>query len=186
MSSGRSDERCGPNPSTRVRSLDPTTEQEQVGHRGENVFRVIITRKCGGRRWFSEVMLGEKYPTVDFHVDLLSPTAAKAYCFVQVKATDRGFDGAGPDRRLRVRVTKTDVSRLRRVPAPTYVVGIDVTTDRGAAYIMAIDRGTTQAVNGLRTTHRLDSHAIRRLWREVDAYWVARDMLLARSAFSVA
>ena len=129
--------------------------------------------------------LGEKYPTIDFHVDLLDPTAEKAHCYVQVKATEQGFEGEGPARKLKVRVPKADVIKLRRFPAPTYVVGIDVTKELGEAYVMAIDRNVAGAINGLPAKHRLDCRALRKLWQEVDTYWKAKDMLMAQSAFGV-
>ncbi len=161
------------------------TKQDQIGHRGENLFTVMITRRCENRMWFFEVMLGEKYPTIDFHVDLLEPTTEKAYCFVQVKATAKGYSGMGAGRKLNVRVSKKDVQRLRKIPAPTYVVGIDVTPAMGQGYIIAIDRNVTTAVTGLPTRHPLDCRAIKKLWKEVDAYWKARDMLMAKSMFSL-
>jgi hypothetical protein len=161
------------------------TRQDQIGHRGENLFAVMITKQCLGRAWFFEVKLGEKYPTIDFHVDLLEPTVEKAYCFVQVKATDKGYSGTGVDRKINVRVSKKDVQKLRKMPAPTYVVGIDVSKPMGQGYIMAIDRLVTKGINGLPTKYPLDCRALKTLWNEVDTYWKAKDMLMAKSAFSV-
>jgi hypothetical protein len=159
--------------------------QDQIGHRGETLFRVMITRKCRGRRWFYDVIFPEKYPTIDFHVELLQPRSEKAHCYVQVKATEQGLGGDGPDRMLKVRVSRADVKRLRRMPAPTYVVGIDVTKELGEAYIMAIDKSLAGAINGLPARHRFDCRALRKLWLEVDAYWKAKNMLMAQSTFSI-
>jgi hypothetical protein len=161
------------------------TKQDQIGHRGEALFAVMVTRRCAGRTWFFEVMLGEKYPTIDFKVDLLAPTVEKAYRFVQVKATDKGYSGAGAGRKLNVKVSKKDVQQLRRIPAPAYVVGVDVTRPMGQAFIVAIDKNVTEGINGLPTRYPLDCRALKKLWAEVDTYWKARDMLMAKSVFSV-
>ena len=161
------------------------TPQDQIGHRGEALFAVMVTRQCEGRAWFFEVMLGEKYPTVDFHVDLLKPSIEKAYCFVQVKATNQGYLGTGVTRKLNVKITKSDVLKLRKVPAPTYIVGIDTTKPMGQGFIMAIDRSVTKGINGLPTKYPFDCRALKKLWAEVDDYWKARNMLMAKSVFSI-
>jgi len=65
-----------------------------------------------------------------------------------VKATNKGYFGAGATRKLNVRVTKRDIQRLKRIPGPMYVVGIDVIDPYGKGYIIAIDKSTTGTLNG--------------------------------------
>jgi hypothetical protein len=100
---------------------------DHIGHRGENIFRALITRFCYGRFYFHEVFLGEKHATTDFKVELINPTSAGAWFYVQVKSTTKGYTGAGDGRLLNVKVTKNEIEKLKKAPGPAYVVGIDST-----------------------------------------------------------
>ena len=62
-----------------------------VGERGESLFRVAISKWCGGKPWFQATFLGEKSAGLDFEVTLLDPTVFRAMCFVQVKATAKAI-----------------------------------------------------------------------------------------------
>ena len=67
---------------------------DDIGNRGEAVFRVRITDPYGPRKspLFRAYHLGEKFPTLDFLIELVGlPTGRVAYFFVQVKATTRGL-----------------------------------------------------------------------------------------------
>ncbi len=105
-----------------------------------------------------------------------------AYFFVQVKATKNGYTGTGPDEKLKVKVTKADIAKLKKVPAPTYVVGIDIVKECG--FIVAITDETTASLSGITTKFRINCRVIKALWSEVDTYWRARKMLAATSTFS--
>jgi hypothetical protein len=155
--------------------------RDHIGHRGENIFRVLITRFCYARFYFREVFLGEKHETTDFAVELIDPSCAGACFYVQVKSTMRGYTGDGGDKLLNVSLRKRDINKLRRVPGPAFLVGIDVREERG--YIRAITASTDGAISGLTTRHPLNCRTIRALWEEVDSYWIARTMLQPGSHF---
>ena len=99
--------------------------KDQIGKRGESLFTAMITRPCHNRMWFIDTFMGEKYPTIDFYVNLIDSTVERAFLYVQVRATNNGYSGNGATRKLNVKVTKRDIQRLKRIPGPTYVVGID-------------------------------------------------------------
>jgi hypothetical protein len=157
--------------------------KDYVGMRGEIVFPMLITRWCNGEPWFSVVFLGEKAEAKDFLVNLIEPTSGDASFYVQVKATTQGYSGKGANRKLKVKVEAADVEKLKLVPAPAFVVGIDVHQDCG--FLLAITGKTkTAAISGLLTTHRLNCHLIKKLWKEVDEYWKQKKMLPTSSLFS--
>lgn len=59
-----------------------------IGKRGERIFTVLLGRYFDPNGYlFEPVFLGDKYPTVDFYVDLLNYTDKKGFFFVSVKTT---------------------------------------------------------------------------------------------------
>jgi hypothetical protein len=145
------------------------TSNDRIGNHGEFVFQALISRRCRRKFYFHPVHMGEKHPTTDMVVELLDATGIPSLFYVQVKSTSLGYTGAAPDEKLRVAVTATDIERLKKFPGPTYLAGIDIAFGRGflAGIISSMDGG----IDGLPTRHPIDCRNIRRLWREVDAYW---------------
>jgi hypothetical protein len=106
-------------------------EKDYIGKRGELIFGVLIMQKCAGRYWFDPEYLGGKVETKDFTVTLIKPDCGQGTFFVQVKATSKGYKGTGKKRRLKVNVTKAEVLKLKQVPGPAFVAGVDVETETG-------------------------------------------------------
>jgi hypothetical protein len=156
--------------------------KDYIGKRGEVIFPMLITKWCDGKPWFDVVFLGEKAEAKDFLANLVVPESGDAHFFVQVKATRSGYTGTGADEKLNVKVTKADAAKLKKVPAPTYVVGIDIVKECG--FIIAITDETTGSISGITTRSRINCQVIKALWREVDAYWKARKMLATTSRFT--
>ncbi len=158
-------------------------KRDYIGERGEILFTASITKWCDGEPWFTGVQfLGAKAEAKDFMVSLIGPTAGDATFFVQVKATTTGYSGSGATRKLRVRVGKQAVQKLKAVPGPAYVVGVDVTAE--VAFLLPITSATAGPISGIPTKHKLTCRTLKALWREVDAYWSARRMLPTTSSFS--
>ena len=64
----------------------------EIGKRGERIFAFIIGKSFAPYGYlFDTVFLGDKYPTVDFYVDLLNYTAKKGFFFASVKTTTQGY-----------------------------------------------------------------------------------------------
>ncbi|HST58942.1 MAG TPA: hypothetical protein VLK84_09645, partial [Longimicrobium sp.] len=123
---------------------------------------------------------GEKWPTVDFIVELLGAGPAVPYFFVQVRTTRAGFTAR--QRRLKVRVSQHSLRRLGKLPAPTYVVGIDEVGEAG--YIVSANGESNVRIASLPTAHPIDRRRREQLWHEVYEYWKARQMTGFRSAFA--
>jgi hypothetical protein len=160
-------------------------KKDDIGSRGEAIFKVRITDPYGFHRepLFRPFHLGEKFPTLDFLVELIGlPAGRVAYFFAQVKATTLGLTKKPPVR-LRISVFQEDIDRMLIYPGPTYVVGIDSQTER--AYIASVHGTAMRRIQGLPATYPLDAANMQALWQEVEQYWRGRDMLLNRSKFTI-
>jgi hypothetical protein len=157
-------------------------EKDYIGKRGETIFAFLIGKKCDDRFWFHTDFLGDKAETKDFIVNLIEPSCIEATFFAQVKATTKGYSGRGANRKLKVNVSKKDVKKLKAVTGPAFVVGIDVELEVG--FLLAITEDTGDRLSGLPCTHTIDCTLIQRLWKEVEQYWVQRNMLAKKSLFS--
>ena len=157
--------------------------RNDIGDRGEHIFRVRITDPVGPNRMplFRPVHLGEKFETLDFFVELIDPPAGRAYFFVQVKSTSQGYTKATPAR-LKVQVNQADIDTLRVYPAPTYVVGIDEKAER--AYIVSVNDTAMGRISSLPTTYSLNAANLLLLWQEVEGFWRTKNMTFT-SAFAI-
>lgn len=158
-------------------------KRNQVGIRGEALFRKIITKWCDDRIWFIDTFLGDKFEAKDYLVTLLDEKGEKdATFYVQVKATSMGYTGAESDKRLRANVTPDDIESLKGANAPVYVMGIDIIDEK--AYLVGVTE-TTDALWGIPATHLIDDcTAIKKLWSEVKSFWQGRSMTLPQTSFS--
>ena len=120
---------------------------DELGYRGEHLFRSIITRYVGGAEpLFRVKFLGDKWPLVDFLVELRNVMPATPYFFVQVRATRRSVTREG---RLRARASDSDMRRLAAHFAPTYLVGIDEANEKG--YIISANGETSGGLSSFPT-----------------------------------
>jgi hypothetical protein len=102
----------------------PTNVRDAIGSRGENIFSNLISKFHSEHGpIFRPQFLGEKWPLVDFIVELVGEGRTTPYFFVQVRATRQGLTRVG--RRLRVQVAEAEVRQLASYPSPTYIVGVD-------------------------------------------------------------
>jgi phenylpyruvate tautomerase PptA (4-oxalocrotonate tautomerase family) len=158
-------------------------KRDYIGQRGEALFLFMITDWCGkDEPWFQAVHLGEKYQTKDFLVDLVNPASGQANFYVQVKTTKGTYSGKGQKRKLKVRVSKASMKKLKKVPAPVFVVGIDIETRMG--YVVQITEETADSISGIALTHPLNCTQIKKIWEWVNNYWGNKSMLPEKSAFS--
>ena len=152
-----------------------------LGARGEAIFYVLMTEfHSEDGPIFRPQFLGEKWPTVDFVVELLGAGSAVPFFFVQVRTTRSGFTAR--QQRLKVRVSHANLRRLGQIPAPTYVIGIDEIEETG--YILSANGESATRIASLPTAHPIDRRRREQLWNEVYEYWEARQMTGFRSAFA--
>jgi hypothetical protein len=152
----------------------------ELGQRGEALFYVLITRFYGrAKPRFRPQFLGDKWPTVDFIVELMDAGDSTPYFFVQVKTTRAGY--TKKERRLKVQVEQEEMCQLASYPAPTYVVGID---ERGeAGYIVSANGECLERVSSLSTEYPLNERNLNLLWEEVNDFWLKVNVSLDSSQF---
>ena len=104
-----------------------------VGSRGEAICYVLLTKHHAGRgAIFRPQFLGDKWPVVDFIVELVSVGSSIPFFFVQVRSTRAGYTPR--TKQLRVKASSAQVTALASYPAPTYIVAIDEVTETGYKY----------------------------------------------------
>jgi len=157
------------------------TLQDAIGLRGESIFFVALTKLYGRPEpLFNPRFLGEKYPSVDYIVELNSPSARIIpYFFVQVKTTRAGYTKR--DHRLKVKVPHKDSVRLVALPAPTYVVGVDEVNE--ATYIVSANGRYTKGLSSLSTQFPLNQPTQELLFQEVSKFWNRFDTWQMDSSF---
>jgi hypothetical protein len=143
--------------------------EDVLGQRGEALFCVMISKYNGhDQSLFRPQFLGDKWPTLDFIVELVNyPGQIIPYFFVQVKTTRRGYTN---NNRLRLHVHKDDILRLSKFPAPTYLVGIDDIKEIG--YIVSANGEYQKTVSNISTQFSLiHTNTQELLWQEVKDFW---------------
>ena len=154
--------------------------RDLIGKRGEAIACERLTEF--GRRslpYFDPHPLGEKCPTFDYLVELLSTGSFPAYFFVQVKATRHGY--SGPAANLKVSVKSGDVRKMIHCPSPTYVIGVD--EPAGLAFVVSIHGTLKGSLSTIPTTYPLDERNRKVLWAEVRDHW--RELRTASTKTSV-
>src|SRR5262249_48345755 len=127
--------------------------RDDIGSRGEFIFCARIMDFCGrDLPYFRPRFLGEKARTLDYLVELVGTGERTSYFFVQVRATQQGYTRKG--RRLKVGIAGTDLRRPSRIPAPTYLVGIDEPGEVG--YLLAVLEGMSAPLFSLPNRFPLD------------------------------
>lgn len=144
--------------------------KDALGDRGEAIFRVLITEfDTETGPIFRPYFLGEKWPVVDFIVEILGAGAVTPYFFVQVKTTRAGYTQR--ERRLKVSVSGDDIRLLASYPAPTYIVGIDEVGRDG--FLVSANGENLRSLSSLSTQFAINAANRRLLWEEVNAYWAS-------------
>jgi hypothetical protein len=92
-----------------------------IGKRGENIVELCFTDYANfSSPLFSPTHLGDKWPVVDYYVEIENVKGKRPFFFVQAKATASTSPGAS----LRISSTRDNVAGLLQIPAPTYILGV--------------------------------------------------------------
>jgi hypothetical protein len=155
--------------------------RDAIGKRGESIVVNLLTRpNRNGEPLFQPQFLGDKYPMIDFFVELLGvPTAPTPLFLVQAKTTTRGLTAR--ERKLRIQVTPAQMNGLVAYPAPTYIIGIDDPAEQ--AYLFAAVAGGAPHLSSLPTTHPLHQTTLQSLYNEVRLFWQTNPVIFRTSQF---
>lgn len=156
---------------------------DQIGRLAELVAETELSRpvKTPYRRpLFRATSLGGKYPTVDFLVDLLGrKDDSLGFFFVQVKGTAAA---SAQGSRLAIKILREKFNQLVRLPAPTYVIGVDVSSE--TAYVVAAHRHHKKSLSTITKDYCLRDDAVRiQLYKEVLAFWKSNRPMLQQTRF---
>jgi hypothetical protein len=161
------------------------SEQDDIGSRGELLALLHLSDRCyvsaeGVESYFSTVLLGAKYPTVDLLVQLKHVGRRLLFFAAQVKATDDVPVRSAS--RLPIAVSAADIARLLESTLPTYLIGVD--EPNGKVYLLAVTRRLRGGIRTFPRTHELTPTNLRLLWDEVQGYWERSTRPRWRSRFT--
>ena len=150
-----------------------------VGDRGENIFELAITDYSQfAEPLFRPAFLGDKWPALDYLVELTGVKGLTPIFFVQVKATAAAI----AQNRLEVELPPKKKKALARIPGPTYLVGVQEPTKR--AFIRAVNDRSAHGVYQIPVTHELTPVNLQILYDEVKAFWTGQNFKPKKSAFA--
>jgi hypothetical protein len=155
--------------------------RDAIGKRGESIVVTLLTRPYrNGEPFFQPQFLGDKYPMIDFFVELLGVFGApRPFFLVQARTTTRGFTTR--ERKLRIQVTPVQMNGLIAYPAPTYIIGIDDAAEQ--AYLFAAVTGGAPYLSSLPTAHPLNQATLQSLYDEVRHFWHSNPVVFRTSQF---
>jgi hypothetical protein len=156
--------------------------RDVLGFRGEKLVELRLTDYSEFQRpLFRPGFLGDKWPAIDFYVELNSVRGKRPYFFAQVKATSSSLTPESTH--LNISARRTDVERLLRIPGPTYIFGVHEPSKR--VFVRSVHTGIpVQAITRIPVAYELTSTNLEALHREVRDFWSANDHKPAASVFS--
>jgi hypothetical protein len=156
--------------------------KDVTGFRGEKIIELCLTDYSAfSRPLFRPGFLGDKWPAIDFYVELTGVRGKRPFFLVQVKATTAKLQQNATV--LPIHSKKTDISRLLQIPGPTYILGVHEPSRR--VFAKSVHSGVAvKAVTGIQFTHELTTANLRVLYNEVRDYWRTTGHKPVHSAFA--
>ena len=152
-----------------------------LGDRGEIIFFAKMTKFHSNKGpIFRPRFLGEKWPSVDFIIELLGIADINPYFFVQVRATRLGY--TLKDRRLKIQVSEEKVKGIYSYPAPTYIVGVDDLKEQ--AFVVSANGENLSSLSSVSTAFPINKKNRIALWNEVRDFWQGKSHSVLKSRFA--
>jgi hypothetical protein len=154
--------------------------RELTGFRGEKIVELCLTDyQAFQKLLFRPGFLGDKWPAVDFYVELREVPGKRLYFFIQTKATASKL--TPPSKNLSISTKKQDIEHLLQIPGPTYLFGVHEPSKR--VFVRSVHTGIpVKAITRIPLTHELTSSNLQKLHHEVCHYW---STTLHKPTFSV-
>ncbi|HLO88804.1 MAG TPA: DUF4365 domain-containing protein [Nostocaceae cyanobacterium] len=139
-----------------------------LGLRGESIFILLITELHQTGAIFRPGFMGDKWPYVDFYVELIGANSTIPHFCVQVKTTRSGY--TEKLNRLKIsQVSEDKIIGLAHRPSPTYLVGIDEPQRKG--YIVSANGENLKSLSSVSTKFPINEENRIILWNEVNKFW---------------
>ena len=153
-----------------------------IGFRGEKLVELCLT-KYGDfpGPLFRPGFLGDKWPSIDFYVELNGLDGRRPYFLAQVKSTARALSDASPS--LPISTKQKDIAALLQIPGPTYILGVHEPS--GRVFARSVHAGiSVPSVSSIPVTHELTSTNLAVLHQEVRDFWSTSAYKPESSVFS--
>jgi len=156
--------------------------RDVTGYRGEKILELCLTDYVAfPKPLFRPGFLGDKWPAIDFYVELTSVPGKRLYFFGQAKATTSTLTPYS--RKLRISTKKEDIERLLQIPGPTYIFGVHEPSKR--VCVCSVHAGIPiRAITSIPLTHELNSTTLQTLHDEVRDFWAKNQHKPSTSAFA--
>jgi hypothetical protein len=153
--------------------------RDVTGFRGEKIVELCLTDyQEFPAPLFRPGFLGDKWPAIDFYVELEAVPGMRPYVFCQVKATASNFTTTS----LAISTKKKDVDRLLRMPGPTYIFGVREPTKR--VFVKSVHIGPVRAITRIPLAYELTSGNLQALHHEVLGFWSTANHKPVTSVFA--
>jgi hypothetical protein len=156
--------------------------RDVTGYRGEKIVELCLTDyQAFAKPLFRPGFLRDKWPAIDFYVELTGVQGKRLYFFVQVKTTTSALTAKSSD--LTISTKKKDIDQLLRIPGPTYILGVHEPSKR--VFVRSIHTGIpVKAITRIPLTHELNSVNLKKLHDEVRDYWATNHHKPTSSVFA--
>jgi len=159
-----------------------TALQDVTGYRGEKIVELCLTDYSAfAAPLFRPAFLGDKWPAVDFYVELNGVRGRRPYFLIQCKSTAATLPRSAAA--LAISSTKRDIRRLLQIPGPTYLLGVHEPSRR--VFAKSVHSGiAARAITRIESTHELTSTNLWKLYVEVRDYWQSTQHKPIQSVFA--
>jgi Ni,Fe-hydrogenase I large subunit len=153
-----------------------------TGFRGEKLVELCLTEYSTlPAPLFRPGFLGDKWPALDFYVELTSSIGSGMYFFGQAKATTGKLTKRS--KVLKISSDLDDVERLRKIPAPTYIFGIHEPSKR--VFARCVHASTpSKAITSIPLANELTLAKLQTLHDEIVSHWTKNTSKPTSSAFA--
>jgi hypothetical protein len=144
--------------------------KDVIGKRGENIVELCLTEYSNfPAPLFDLTHLGDKWPVVDYYVELTTVPGKRPFFFVQAKATA----ATTPKKSLAISTSREDIAGLLEIPAPTYILGVHEPSKR--VFIRSVHDGVAvKAITRIPIGYELTAKNLKILHDEVVRFWRRR------------
>jgi hypothetical protein len=155
--------------------------RDVVGVRGEKIVELCLTDyEQYQMPLFRPGFLGDKWPAIDFYVELLGSRRRNFFFFAQAKSTRRPLRAAATH--VHISSKKKDVHGLIKTPGPTYMFAVHEPSKR--VFVQCVHSKTpVRAITRISVANELTPPRLKALHDEVSLFWRANAFKPADSSF---
>ncbi|MBD1903741.1 hypothetical protein NDI44_28055 [Trichocoleus sp. DQ-A3] len=160
--------------------------KDVTGSRGENIVELCLTDyQAFSKSLFNPAFLGDKWPAIEFFVELNDVPGKRLYFFAQVKTTTSALHTL----HLEISSKRKDIERLLEIPGPTYILGVHEPSSR--VFAISVHTGVAvKAITKIPLAYELTnpnlqtSPNLQKLHDEVRTYWSTTNHKPTTSVFT--